>query len=64
MLRDTAISGKHASLRYKDQKFFLTDLDSSNGTYLNDSPSSIAREELKDNDVVRIGEVSLKFKCF
>jgi Inner membrane component of T3SS, cytoplasmic domain len=64
VLRDTAVSGKHASLRYKDQKFFLTDLDSSNGTYLNDSPSSIAREELKDNDVVRIGEVTLKFKCF
>jgi len=64
VLRDTAISGKHASLRYKDQKFFLTDLDSSNGTYLNDGPNPIAREELKDNDVVRIGEVSLKFKCF
>ena len=64
VLRDTAVSGKHASLRYKDQKFFLTDLDSSNGTYLNDSTTPIAREELKDNDVVRIGEVSLKFKCF
>jgi len=64
VLRDTAISGKHASLRYKDQKFFLTDLDSSNGTYLNDSSTPIAREELKDNDIVRIGEVSLKFKCF
>jgi hypothetical protein len=63
VLRDTAVSGKHASLRYKDQKFFLTDLDSSNGTYLNDGTTPIAREELKDNDVVRIGEVSLKFKC-
>jgi hypothetical protein len=64
VLRDTAVSGKHASLRYKDQKFFLTDLDSSNGTYVNDGPNPIAREELKDNDVVRMGEVSLKFKCF
>lgn len=64
VLRDTAISGKHASLRYKDQKFFLTDLDSSNGTYVNDGSTPIAREELKDNDIVRIGEVSLKFKCF
>lgn len=63
VLRDTAVSGKHASLRYKDQKFFLTDLDSTNGTYLNDSADSIAREELKDNDIVKIGEVSLKFKC-
>ena len=51
VLRDTAISGKHASLRYKDQKFTITDLDSTNGTYLNDRADPIAREELKDNDV-------------
>jgi hypothetical protein len=63
VLRDTAISGKHASLRYKDHKFFLTDLDSSNGTFLNDQTEPMAREELKDNDIIRLGEVSLKFKC-
>jgi Inner membrane component of T3SS, cytoplasmic domain len=62
VLRDSAISGKHASLRYKDQRFTITDLDSTNGTYLNERPDPIAREELKDNDVVRIGEVTLKFK--
>lgn len=63
ILNDHAVSGKHASLRCKDQKFYLTDLDSTNGTFLNDRPDPIAREELKDNDVIRIGEVSLKFKC-
>jgi pSer/pThr/pTyr-binding forkhead associated (FHA) protein len=63
VLHDTGISGKHASLRYKDQKFTITDLDSTNGTYLNDRADPIAREELKDNDVIRIGEVTLKFKC-
>jgi pSer/pThr/pTyr-binding forkhead associated (FHA) protein len=62
VLHDTAISGKHASLRYKDQKFTITDLDSTNGTFLNDRADPIAREELKDNDIVRIGEVTLKFK--
>lgn len=61
-LRDSAISGKHASLRYKDQRFMITDLDSTNGTFLNDRTDPIAREELKDNDTVRIGEVILKFK--
>lgn len=61
ILRDNTVSGQHASLRYEEGKFFLTDLDSSNGTYLNDK--KIAREELKDNDVIRIGEVTLKFKC-
>ena len=62
-LRDVAVSAKHASVRYKDQKFFLTDLDSTNGTFLNDGTSPIAREELKDNDIFRVGDVSLKFKC-
>jgi pSer/pThr/pTyr-binding forkhead associated (FHA) protein len=62
-LQDATVSGKHASLRYKEGKFFLTDLDSSNGTFLNDAAAPIAREELKDNDVIRVGEMSLKFKC-
>jgi hypothetical protein len=62
VLRDNAISGKHASLRYKDQKFTITDLDSTNGTFLNDRSDPIAREELKDNDTIRLGEVTLKFK--
>ena len=63
VIRDGTVSSRHASLRYKDQKFYLTDLDSTNGTFLNDGPESISREELKDNDVVRLGAISLKFKC-
>ncbi len=63
VLTDSTISGKHASLRYKENKFVLTDLDSSNGSYLNDKNESIAREELKENDVIRLGDVRLKFKC-
>ena len=63
VIRDATVSGRHASLRYKDQKFYLTDLDSTNGTFLNDRSESLAREELKDNDVVRLGAISLKFKC-
>jgi hypothetical protein len=63
ILRDIAISGKHASLRYKDEKFTITDLDSTNGTFLNDRADPIAREVLKDNDIVRMGEVTLRFKC-
>jgi hypothetical protein len=60
-LRDTTVSSQHASLRYEEGKFILTDLDSSNGTYVNDK--KIAREELKDNDMIRFGEVTVKFKC-
>jgi len=63
VVRDNTVSAKHASLRYKEGKFFLTDLDSSNGTYLNDGKETIAREELKDGDTIRMGELVLKFKC-
>lgn len=61
VIHDATVSAQHASLRYDDGKFFLTDLDSSNGTYINEK--RIAREELKDNDLVRVGEITLKFKA-
>ena len=63
VLTDSTISGKHASLRHKEGKFILTDLDSTNGSYLNDDSESIAREEIKDNDTVRFGDIRFKFKC-
>jgi len=62
VVKDETVSLKHASIRYKDGKFFLTDLDSTNGTYLNDGKAAIAREELRDNDVIRVGDLTLKFK--
>jgi len=62
-LDDPAISAKHASVRYREGVFSLTDLDSTNGTFVNDATDPVARVELKDNDVVRVGEISLKFKC-
>jgi hypothetical protein len=62
VLRDETISSKHASLRYKDGAFYLTDLDSTNGTYLNGSNEPAARIELRSDDMVRFGAVTLKFK--
>jgi hypothetical protein len=63
VIKDAGVSGKHGSLRYKEGKFYLTDLDSTNGTFLNEGMEPISREELKDNDVIRVGDLSLKFKC-
>jgi Inner membrane component of T3SS, cytoplasmic domain len=63
LLNDLAISAKHASIRHRDGTFSLTDLDSTNGTFLNERADAIAREDLKDGDVIRVGEVTLKFKC-
>ena len=62
-LRDQAVSSIHASLSYKEGKFLLIDLDSRNGTFLNNDEECVSRAELKDNDTIRVGETSLKFKC-
>jgi len=62
-LRDPSISGKHASISYRDGKFMITDLDSTNGTFLNHDLEPVARCELKDNDLIRVGATTLKFKC-
>jgi hypothetical protein len=63
ILRDQAVSSKHASISYRDGKFVITDLDSTNGTFLNLETEPLARTELKDNDLIRVGETTLKFKC-
>ena len=62
-LRDQSVSSKHASISYRDGKFVITDLDSMNGTFLNQDTEPVARLELKDNDLIRVGETTLKFKC-
>jgi hypothetical protein len=62
LVKDPAVSGKHAVLRCRDKKFLLTDLDSSNGTYLNQSSDPLSMEELHDNDFVRLGTTTLKVK--
>ena len=60
VLTDQYMSGRHATINYEDQRFTLIDLDSTNGTYLNDKRMS--REELIDNDRIRLGRTDLKFK--
>ena len=62
-LADPAVSQKHASINYREGEFLLTDLDSTNGTFVNDGAAGISRVRLCDNDTIRVGETSLKFKC-
>ena len=66
-LTDEFISGQHAVIKFvskgDERIFILTDLDSSNGTFLNDAEETIAREALVDNATVTFGQTKMKFKC-
>jgi hypothetical protein len=55
------ISRNHAVLTYEDQKFVLTDLHSTNHTYVNEE--KISRRILRDDDRIKFGETVYKFKC-
>ena len=60
VLTDQYMSSRHSTINYDDGLFTLVDLDSTNGSYVNDK--RVSREELIDNDKVRLGRSELKFK--
>jgi pSer/pThr/pTyr-binding forkhead associated (FHA) protein len=59
-LDDSQVSERHASLRWRDGKLVLTDLDSTNGTFVNGKPTT--KSELHDNDEIKVGDTTIKFK--
>ncbi len=63
VLTDPYLSAKHAVIRHDptDGSFTIIDLDSTNGTYLNDK--RLTKEELIDNDTIRFGRTEMKFKA-
>jgi pSer/pThr/pTyr-binding forkhead associated (FHA) protein len=67
VLTDDHISQKHAVITVKRGtdtagQYSVVDLDSTNGTFLNDNAEKAVREELVDNDVITFGKTRCKFK--
>jgi hypothetical protein len=61
VLTDKKISRKHAVIRYEGGEFVVSDLDSSNGTFVNDE--KIQKHDLIDNDIIKLGDIEFEFKC-
>ena len=60
VIEDPAISGHHARIVKVQAVFFLEDLKSTNGTTINGKP--ITRHQLRDADVITIGQHRLVFQ--
>ncbi len=60
-LRDTEVSRRHAELRRSGKTFLLTDLTSSNGTYVNGQ--RVESCELANGDEVQVGCTLMLFTC-
>jgi len=57
---DKRLSRRHAAIRYANRQFYLVDLGSSNGSYINGEPVRRCTP-LKDGDRIRLGSLSFAF---
>ncbi|MBE3578590.1 MAG: FHA domain-containing protein [Caldanaerobacter subterraneus] len=53
------VSAKHALIRKKGKRFYIEDLNSTNGTFVNGKRVKVAR--IKNGDIITLGDVDLKF---
>jgi diguanylate cyclase (GGDEF)-like protein len=60
-LDDDAVSRRHARFAWTGSSFIVTDLGSTNGTFVNDA--SVRERTLQDGDQVKIGHTIFKFIC-
>lgn len=58
-IADASVSRRHSRIQREDQEFFISDLDSLNGTFVNDVP--VRRRALQHGDRVRIGDSQFLF---
>src|SRR3954466_11916627 len=56
---DAGVSSKHAKIWCEDGKYFLMDMGSTNGTFVNDK--DVDREQLNDGDVITFGMTKAAF---
>lgn len=54
-----AVSGEHAALQIIGHDYFIEDLNSTNGTYINEQ--KIKRQILKNGDNIEIGKYAIKY---
>ena len=61
MIDDAFVSHEHAIINKTKQGYWLTDLKSTNKTYLNNQPV-ITEILLKNGDLIKIGAVTFRFE--
>ena len=60
ILEDTRVSRHHAQLRYRQRRFWISDLGSTNGTFVNGE--QIEEKALRDGDLISLGGLELTYK--
>lgn len=63
VLDDNSVSRLHAEIhRYNNGNFFILDMKSLNGIYVNDE--QVSKKKLEEGDIIEIGDIFLRFTQF
>lgn len=60
-INDANVSRKHARIVKTADEFFIEDLGSRNGTFVNDEPLGTEKKKLTKEDMIKIGSTVLKY---
>ncbi len=60
VIENISVSRTHVQIREDQDKYIVSDLGSTNGTFLNDA--RLLNSEIKDGDVLKLGKVELEFQ--
>ncbi|MEE1079236.1 MAG: DUF6382 domain-containing protein [Agathobacter sp.] len=56
------VSHFHAKIEFENHEYYIEDMNSTNGTFVNEEPLSYKeRKQLKNNDIVRFADVKYRF---
>lgn len=58
---EKSVSGKHCEISVRDGKFYLKDLQSANGTYVNGS-KVLSETEIFSGNIIKLGRLEMKFE--
>lgn len=61
VLDSDSVSRRHAKIEHRDGNFFVVDLDSTNGTFVNDEPEPVTASPLRRGDQIKIGDTIFKY---
>lgn len=62
LIQDPSVSRPHARLENRDNRWYLSDLNSSNGTAVNNHPVNGQAQQLEDGDTITLGGSILLFR--
>jgi pSer/pThr/pTyr-binding forkhead associated (FHA) protein len=57
---DRSVSGRHCEIVARDGRFFVNDLQSKNGTYINNS-KIVSETEIFSGNILRLGMLEMRF---